>query len=85
MNEWEIPNDLLDEIFRKEEHEVRLMEYENIFKGDKNMAILYQQVRWNNVFEVLQDKSGNLFIFQNGHFWKAPSSLDEAKLIISKM
>ena len=46
------------------------------------MKTLYQQVRWNIVYEVLQDKDGNIFIFKNSNFWKSVENLESAISII---
>ena len=46
------------------------------------MLVVYQQVKWNNVFEVFKDKNDNLFIFKNGSFWKSVNNVETAKVII---
>jgi hypothetical protein len=49
------------------------------------MATLYQKVRWNDVYEVLQDNHGNMFIFKNGSYWKSVNVIDEAHWIINNV
>jgi len=46
------------------------------------MKTLYQQIRWNVVYEVLEDRDGNVFIFKNCKFWKAAENLEAAIFII---
>jgi hypothetical protein len=86
MNKGEFITDLLKEKIRKELREIEILqqdeEFNDLLKGE-NMATLYQQVKWNNVFEVLQDNQGNLFIFKNNHYWRPATLLDEAKSIIN--
>lgn len=48
------------------------------------MTVLYQQVRWNNIFEVCQFQN-NIVIFKNGSYWLSASSLEEAKFKISRI
>jgi hypothetical protein len=46
------------------------------------MKTIYQTVKMNNVFEVLEDPQNGLFLFKNGRYLTAPKSLDETKLYI---
>jgi hypothetical protein len=46
------------------------------------MKTIYQTVKMNTVFEVLEDPKNNLFLFKNGKYFSAPRTLDESKLFI---
>jgi hypothetical protein len=46
------------------------------------MKTIYQTVKMNEVFEVLEDQKNGLFLFKNGKYFSAPKSLEESKLFI---
>jgi hypothetical protein len=46
------------------------------------MKTVYQTVKMNTVFEVLEDHQSNLFLFKNGRYFSAPKTLDETKFFI---